>query len=265
METKRYLKHLKVSLILLPCWVHSQDWEKVNEITLNQIPTAYAADYQGNLYLGFADGKLTKYDAKGSILENFALSNNSSISLIDVQNNLRPFLFYFDNQQITILDRFSSVPKNYLLSDLGLEIGMMTCPSPDGDFWILENNPQRLKKVDPLRKATVLEAQLILGDSIKQMQAYQNLLIISSQNRLHILDQFGGIVHSLKFDNLINFQLIKEQLYVFTDEKIIEIDPYKGIIKDSVAKPSKSSPLLKSKDLFLSIENRCITYYRITE
>ena len=121
-----------------PLYINGQGWEEVRSVDLTQNPSSYTVDYQGNFFLGFEDGKLLKYSPEGEVLENFSLSNYSSITSIDVQNNLKPFLFYFDNQRITILDRFSSVPKNYLLSDLGLEIGMAACPAPDGDFWIIE-------------------------------------------------------------------------------------------------------------------------------
>lgn len=263
MERKLNLRYLKTSLLLFIAIAgFGQEWKEVKSIRLGGEPTSYAIDFQGNLYLGFADGRLTKYDADGAILENYALSNKSAISLIDVQNNLKPFLFYFDNQQITILDRFSSIPKNYILSDLGLEIGMLACPAPDGDFWIAENNPQRLKKINPLRKITVLEVQIPLGDSINQMQAYQNILAIGEQKKLYILDQFGGLLHTLTFDRLFNFQIQKGVIYAYTDSAIHEIDPFKGKVISSVNKPENTGPMLKSKDGFFSLLNKELVYYR---
>ncbi len=261
----RYLKILKVSLTFFPLYIYGQGWEEVRSVDLAQNPSSYTVDYQGNFFLGFEDGKLLKYSPEGEVLENFSLSNYSSITSIDVQNNLKPFLFYFDNQRITILDRFSSVPKNYLLSDLGLEIGMATCPAPDGDFWIIENNPQRLKKIDPLLQTTVLEVQIQVGDSIKRMQAYQNILIIGNEKGIKVLDQFGGVIQDLEIEGFIDFQIQKGSLYSITKEEIIEIDPYKGIVKKTLVNPSKTNAILRSKDLFLSLENERITYYRLIE
>ncbi|WP_462252176.1 hypothetical protein [Ekhidna sp.] len=261
----RYLKILKVSLSLFPLYIYGQGWEEVRSIDLAQNPSSYTVDYQGNIFLGFEDGKLLKYSAEGQVLENFSLSNYSSITSIDVQNNLKPFLFYFDNQRITILDRFSSVPKNYLLSDLDLEIGMAACPAPDGDFWIIENNPQRLKKIDPLLQTTVLEVQIQVGDSIKRIQAYQNILIIGSEEGMKILDQFGGVIQDLEINGFIDFQIDKGRLYCISNEEVIEINPYKGTVKKALANPSKNNALLKSNDLFLSLENKRITYYQLTE
>ncbi|MEP1034917.1 hypothetical protein [Ekhidna sp.] len=263
MERKLHLRFLKVNLLLvLSIAGYGQVWHKISTSELKQGPSAYSTDFQGNLYLGFSDGRLTKYDPRGKVLENFSLSNNSSISLIDVQNNLKPFLFYFDNQQITILDRFASVPKDYRISDFELEIGMLACPAPDGDFWIVENNPQRLKKINPLRKITVLEVQVSLGDSISRMQAYQNILVIGDVNKLYILDQFGGILHVLKFEKLINFQIANGILYANTNWEIHEINPFKGIIISTLKKPD-SGKMLKSKAGFISIAKKTLTFYRL--
>lgn len=263
MEIMRYLKFLKASLILISFVSHGQEWQQTATVKLNDAPTYYTTDFQGNLYLGFADGRLSKFDSNGTFLENFSLSNNSSITLIDVQNNLKPFIFYFDNQQITVLDRFSSIPKNYLIGDFGLEIGMMTCPAPDGDFWIIENNPQRLKKVNLLRKITVLEVQVSIGDPINRMQAYQNILVISNDKGLHIFDQFGGLLHSIPIDRLLNFQIIRDNLFAFTDDEILEINPFKGVILSTIPLPSVTGTTLKSKDGFLTVENNKVTFYLV--
>ena len=263
MENKLYLRFSKTSLFFfLTLAVYGQSWEATKTVELRAAPVSYTTDFQGNLFVGFADGRLSKYDPDGAFLENFSLSNNSSISLIDVQNNLKPFLFYFDNQQITILDRFSSVPKDYLLSDLNLEIGMMACPAPDGDFWIAENNPQRLKKVNPLRKITVLEVQVILGDSLMRMQAYQNLLVIAAENTLNIFDQFGGLINKIRLESLKDFQIFKGRLYAFADNEIFEINPFKGSVIEKLSSPCQGCPLLKSKEGFLTIQDIKVTYYR---
>ncbi|MEO9485848.1 MAG: hypothetical protein ABJG47_20490 [Ekhidna sp.] len=262
MGKKLCLRFLKISLLIaLSFTLEGQQLEETNSISLKQPPSSYSIDFQGNLYVGFDDGRLSKYDAHGRFLENFSLSNNSSITLIDVQNNLRAFLFYFDIQQVTILDRFSSVPKNYPLSDFSLEISMMACPSPDGDFWIIENNPQRLKKINPLRKATVLEAQISIGNTIRRMQAYQNILVIGDESGLHLFDSFGGIVQTIPIENLIDFHIAGGQLYAFTANQILEINPFKGVVNATIDQPKESKMLLKSRNGFVSVLNKKLTFY----
>uniref|UniRef100_UPI0032EFEF57 hypothetical protein n=1 Tax=Ekhidna sp. TaxID=2608089 RepID=UPI0032EFEF57 len=265
MDPKLYSRLLKVSLFLLPFLAMAQEWEEVKKHSLKKTATAYSADIQGNFFIGYTDGSLEKRNANGDLLENFALSNNSPISLIDVQNNLRPFLFYFDNQQITILDRFSSVPKIYQLSDLGTEIGMMACPSPDGDIWVLENNPQRLKKINPLRKSTILEAQISIGDNIRKMQAYQNFLFIADEQGLHFFDQFGGFVQSLKIEGMLNFQVSSGMIHAFTSSMIHQIDINKGEFNSSIKLPYEISGGLKLNDQYLLIDEKELAYYKLID
>ncbi|WP_421763165.1 hypothetical protein [Ekhidna sp.] len=261
MGIRLLLRLLKASILLLQAYiVEAQDWQHVKTIALKKSVTAYASDYKGDFYLGFADGGFTKYDGNGNLLENFSLSNTSSITLIDVQNNLRPFLFYFDIQQITILDRFSAVPKNYHLADFGIQLGMMACPAPDGDIWVVENNPQRLKKISALRKNTVLEVQIHLGDSVNKMQAYQNLLFISHTNGLHMLDQFGGKIYSFDWTGILDFQLIGNKVLVFSKKKAIMLN-FKGEVEKEFSKPELSEGSLKLQERFLFFEGKTFSLY----
>ena len=264
MVKKLSLRLLKINiLLLLTAGGFAQEWQREDSISLGQFPSAYTSDFQGNLYFGFSDGRLLKYDPSGQLLENFSLNNNSAISLIDVQNNLKPFLFYFDNQQITILDRFSSVPKDYFISDLNHDIAMTACPSPDGDFWIVENNPQRLRKVNPLRNITILDVQVSLGDSISGIQAYQNIVTITNENGLLIFDQFGALIHALELDHLINAQLIHEKLYAFTNTHILKINPFDGETEFKIERPVKEGFMIKSKDRYALVKEDKLIFYSL--
>ncbi|WP_420316429.1 hypothetical protein [Ekhidna sp.] len=259
------MKFLKISLVFIPSLIQAQSWEKTGELKINKSASYYTADIQGNFYLGFKDGGLVKYNSEGELLENFALSNSSSITLIDVQNNLKPFIFYFDNQQITILDRFSSVPKNYYLQDYSVQLGMIACPAPDGDIWVIENNPQRLIKISTLRKSVVLEVQLDLGDSINKIQAYQNLLIVGHNQGIHVLDQYGGRVYSKQISDMRYFQLINDQLLAFTQGGILQFDPISGRDIGKISLKGNPDGVLKLKEKFLYINDRKLSFYNYTE
>lgn len=266
MEAKRYLRLLRVSLLLAPSFLFAQEWVRTKTQKLGQVPATIATDIQGNIFIGFPDGKLTKYNSNGVLLENFSLSNNSSITLVDVQNNLKPFIFYFDNQQITILDRFSSVPKTYLLANFNLDFVMMACPSPDGDFWVLENNPQRLKKLNFNRKNAVLEVQTALGDSIMKMMAYQNLLIIGDEKGIHFYDQFGGFVRLYLIQGLLNFQVRGGILFVYTKKELRKYSLSKSEFLNSVELPDLSpDAILKLEDTYIFLQDKSMIFYRLSQ
>ncbi len=262
MEKKLLSKFLTLSLLLLPFLGKSQEWEPFKEIKLRKSPTAYTVDFQGNFYLGFIDGSLIKYDVRSAKQENFSLPNTSSISLIDVQNNLKPFIFYFDIQQIIILDRFSTVPKLYPLSEFNVQIVAMTCPAPDGDFWVVENNPLRLKKINPLRKNALLEVQVSLGDSIQKMQAYQNLLIICDENGIHAFDQFGSFLYKVVQKGLTNFQFDNGYLLAFTKDSYLKIDPFKGQLISDNALPRINQGAFFIHNKLGTIKKDVVTIYK---
>lgn len=265
MDIKRLLKTLIVNLLLLTSLCgQSSDWVVHKKVNLNKAPTAYAGDYQGNFFVGFADGSLTKYNNKGELLENFAFPNTTSITLIDAQNNLKPFLFQFDNQRIIVLDRFSSVPKTYTITELGVSLAMTACPAPDGDFWLIENNPQRLKKVNPNRNTLILEIQMQVGDSIQKMLAYQNFVFIAHEKGLSTLDQYGGLLYQLEVENLIGMQLFNGVLHVFSKEFILEIDPAKGDILNKLSAPyTEPLGVIKLKDQLLILNQKRLTFLEL--
>lgn len=263
MEMKLILKFLRVSLFLVPFLALGQEWKKAETLSIKMNPTAYSVDIQGNFYLGFEDGRLTKYDSDGKEMQTFSLSNQSSISLIEAQNNLKLFVFNFDNQKVTFLDRFSSLPKTYQLSDYDIELGMMVCPTPDGNIWVAENNPRRLRKIDLLRKSTLLEVQTSLGDSIKFMRTHQNLLIIADENGVHVFDQFGTLEHSIGVPEVAFFQMIGDKLLFISLETTYLYDPFNGKVDLKSSSPESAGRILiKLKEKYLFIGNSISLYSR---
>ncbi len=261
MEKMLHLNLLLLSLLLIPYTGTAQIWKKEKEIKLRTHPTAYSADIQNNFYLGFSDGSLIKYNSSADKLENFSMPNRSAISLIDTQNNLRPFLFYYDIQLITILDRFSSVPKKYPISEFDLDIVVAACPAPDGDFWVIENNPMRLKKINPLRKNTLLEVQVSLGDSIRKVQAYQNILIVADEYGIHTFDQFGTLIYEFKCKGLISFQLLNGELHAFFKHSSIKLDPFKGQKIETIYHPTDSNGAVRLRQNLLIISDDSAILY----
>ena len=262
MEKMPHLKYLIASFLLIPFIGVSQAWEKEKELKLRAHLTAYSVDIQSNFYLGFSDGSLVKYNKSADKLENFSVPNQSSISSIDVQNNLRPFLFYYDIQRITILDRFSTIPKDYPISAFDVQIVVMACPAPDGDFWVIENNPMRIKKINPLRKNTLLEAQVFLGDSIRKIQAYQNILIVGDENGIHTYDQFGSLIYEFECQGLTSFQVKDRELLVFSKDSSIELDLFKGQVLSIKKLPEISEGAMRLREKLVLMKADSVLIYK---
>lgn len=242
--------------------MNSQGWKLDKTIELTETPSSYSVDVQGNIYLGYAHGKMTKYNSDGEELLNYSLSNQSKISLIEAINSLKIFLFYQDNQQITILDRFSAVPKNYHLRELGVDFGMMACPSPDNHYWVIENNPQRLKKIDPNTGSLVMEIQVSLGDDIYFMRSLQNLLIVCEGTHLYLFNQFGSLLNTIKLPGTRYAQMAGDHLLVFDGNGFRQIDPLTGKIISTTKSPNPEAwGGMKSKERYLMVSSDALRFY----
>lgn len=238
-----FLLSLCISSILL-----GQDLQLIKTIKLPGVPTAYSIDIQQNLYFGFEDGTVVKYDSEGNEKLNYSLPNQSAVTLIEAQNALKTFLYYFDTQQIITLDRFNTVPKIYDLHTYDITLALQACPSPDENFWVIENNPTRIKKVDPLRSATVLEVQTNVGDTVRFMRTYKNLLLILTQKDLQIFDLFGSRINEIDRIDAQYFQIVNDQVILASSDQLITLDPFNGTITEEEELPVKNtSVFLRTK------------------
>lgn len=229
--------------------------------------SSFSIDSEENIYLGFVDGQLKKYPNDDSKPHTFSFPNQSAITIVEAQNNRKIFLFYRDIQQISMLDRFSTIPKNYQVNDFISNYAESACISPDGMFWIAENNPRILKKIDPLRKIVIHEVQHFLGDSISNMRTLGNLLLLADENGLQILDQFGNLVGTVELKGITYIQLINDKVLLTHRHGATLIDPFKvEVIDDPYLKLiPMGSAILKLKNKFVVIDDENITYYSLTK
>ncbi|MEM0938671.1 MAG: hypothetical protein AAGI25_02645 [Bacteroidota bacterium] len=239
-------------------------WKVIREVMLDQTPTAFSADINANIYIGYDDGSLVKYDDHGEELTNYALPNLSEISLIDPQFQLKTFLFYYDIQQITILDRLNSVPKNYSVKDLGTGLVNMACPAPDGTIWLIENNPMLLKRIDLNRKTLIQETQPSLGKDIRAMRTFQNILLIVDESGLHILDQFGSTLFFYKGAGISSMSIWKNSVYLEHSNKIIKINLFDERVISTLESPMKNIYrfIYVNKTYLFLMRNKLIYYQR---
>lgn len=255
---------LLFSIFFFPFLANSQEWKSEKTVNLSQQPTAYSIDINGSMYFGFKDGSMVKYDHMGTELVNYSLSNYSSISLIEPQNSLKLFLFYYDNQQISLLDRFSTVPKKYWLKDFGIDLAVIACPTPDGSFWVVENNPIRLKKIDVLRQATLLEIQTNLGNQIKAMRVYQNLLIVSDEKGLHVFDQYGSALYTINQLTPNYFQFQNGDIICYNKGTLYTIELSSGKIMKEITTPiNEASGAFIYNDTLIFIQKKRLEYYSL--
>lgn len=245
--------------------VIGQEWIETQKVELSSSPISFSVDTEDNIYLGFENGSLVKFSSDGEELSRFSLPNQSSLTLVEAQNNRKVFFFQKDIQQITILDRFSTQPKQYGLSDFGIDFGSSVCPSPDGLIWVAENNPPRLKKIDMLRKIVVHEVQHNLGDSILFMKTIQNLLFIVDENGLQILDQYGNLLSSINC-SISYIQYSKNEIIATHSEGFVRIDPYGSkVIGDIRLSAREIKSVIKLTNKYAVVRSNTLSFYTLTQ
>jgi len=262
---KMRLLGLLIASTFLPLTSIGQEMVRKWQENFKYPPTTFSIDSENNAYLGFENGGLQKFSSKGSETIAFSLPNQSSITQIEAQNNRKIFLFYRDIQQIILLDRFSTIPRKYDLLDFGINYAESACINPDGTFWIAENNPRTMKKVDLLRNLVVHEVQLELGDSITMMRTTRNLLLVTSENGLHILDQFGNLNGTIMLDGITYLQSTNNEVLVTCTSGLVRIDPFKIEIIEEIdlEEFTNSKAIMKSGSGFFVIDDQGITLYSL--
>ncbi|MEP5610771.1 MAG: hypothetical protein ABJP45_00915 [Cyclobacteriaceae bacterium] len=263
---KRQVLRLLIISVFLPHFSSGQEMVEKWRETLKRTPTAYSIDSENNSYLGFENGSLQKFSSKGSEVLSFSFPNQSSITQIEAQNNRKIFLFYRDIQQIVLLDRFSTVPRRYGLLDFGINFAESACINPDGTFWLAENNPRTLKKIDLLRNSVIHIVQHKLGDSISIMRTFGNSLLVASENGLHVLDQFGNLNGTIKLAGITYLQSTKNQVLVTYSNGLVRIDPFKIEIIEKVNSKefADSKAVMKfGRDFFVVGDKRIALYFQI--
>ncbi|MEP1097058.1 MAG: hypothetical protein ABJG78_18210 [Cyclobacteriaceae bacterium] len=264
MKKMRILRLLMVSTFL-PLISNGQEMVEKWQEKFQRPPTAYSIDSENNSYLGFENGSLQKFSSKGSEILSFSFPNQSSITQIEAQNNRKVFLFYRDIQQIVLLDRFSAVPKKYGLLDFGINYAESACINPDGTFWLAENNPRLLRKIDLLRNSVIHEVQHELGDNISIMRAFGNSLLVASENGLHVLDQFGNLNGTIKLDGITYLQSTNDEVLVTYAEGLVRIDPFKIEIIEEVTSEefANSKAIMKFGSEYFVIDDQRIALYSL--
>lgn len=261
MRTKLILKLLICSLFIASSTA-AQEWIETAQLPLKATPISFSIDTEDNIYLGFENGSLRKFSASGEELPRFSLPNQSALTLIEAQNNRKIFIFQRDIQQITILDRFSAQPKQYLLENFGLSFASQVCPAQDGSIWAVENNPPRLKKIDVLRNVIIHEIQHQLGDSIHFMKTERNLLLISDENGLQTFDQFGNSLSQQAID-LSYFHFSNSEVVGSTPSGFVRIDPYNSIIQEKTHLPTTEiRSVIKLKDNYAVVTKKSLSFFK---
>ncbi len=228
-----------------------------------------STDYKG--YVFFLDPKqnVVQLDTLGRVVTVFSPSVRGRVATIDAANPMKLLAFYFDRQQLLLLDRFLRPISSTSLLDFDFDgtIRAAGLASEDG-FWLFNESTFTLGKLNTQLRKIVSETPLNL---ILDRERFDIRMIREYQNMVYLLDYSGGIY---VFDNLGNYKkklpitgvayidFKDNELYYVKESKLHFLDLYTGLVKivDLPEDGAFTAALVSGDQLFLFTKNTGYVY-----
>lgn len=197
--------------------------------------SAYSIDQQGNIFLGFDNGTITKYNTELDSLLSYNPTRVGKFSLIEAWHGFQVFAFNNKFQDFILLDRFLSRESRYALGETGMYYVDLSTLSGEQNLWLIEENGLRLMKYDFKAREIILDISLNnwldnQEHAFTFMREYQNLLFLIDKNSgIYVFDNLANIIRKIYVVNVDYVSLSGETLYYLTDEAIISMNLYSNV------------------------------------
>ncbi len=169
-------------------------------------------------------------------VENFYISNNTSIwktssqnnqkfiydskksgniTLIDAGDPMKILVFYKDLSLITFLDNFMAETSfNISLMDFGLDQAEVVCKSLNNGIWVYDVKQDKLVKISSALKIEmeILNIQRIIGEAFspKQMMERTSGLYLNDPTKgIYVFDNYGSFLRKIPEINVLKFNVIE--------------------------------------------------------
>ncbi|WP_323757674.1 hypothetical protein [Roseivirga sp.] len=247
------------TLIIFHSLGYTQDWKKLESITLNNPAHQVSIDRQGNLYVSSLNGSIDKYDSNGELQSHYSPTKRSSPQIIEAWQGLRVFAFYKDFQEYSFFNRFLSESERYSFNNQQVvSNASLSTIAADNNIWVLDAQELSLKKIDINNNEVISETNLslILKNEINNftyIREYQNLLFISdNKNGILVFDNIGNYLETLPLFNLNFFSFKGSTLISIQNGNILYFDIYTKQKKEvRLPDPSYTFALMENKRVFL--------------
>lgn len=203
---------------------------KLKDFPIQEV-SSVSIDRLGNFYLVFKKASIKKYDTDGNFMHEFRNPDSVAMTLLEPWNPLRIFVYGQEHQQILILDH-SLVQIEKISLDPSLAIRpILASPTPNGNYWLLDEADFSLKKVDSKSTRVLLEMNIKLIPAVKPnftfLREYQNqLFLIDQQTGIEMLSVTGKPIRTFQIKNLSYLGFLGQEIYFLENGKIKLFDLY---------------------------------------
>lgn len=188
-----------------------------------------AVDQFGNFYV-VADNRIEKFSPDGKFLYRYEEYRYGKFGMLDVTNPMKLLIYYPDFLTVTTLDRFLAPITTYNFFQLGYQNITAVASSADNRLWFYDNVDFKLKKIDETGKLYRVSQPLNIITGYAPLPNF----IIEKDNKVYVndpevgillFDIFGGYSKTIPIKGLKKFQVLKEQIIYFEDNRLHSYNP----------------------------------------
>jgi len=265
---------LKLSIFLLfLVYVASSSgqikFELINEF--NTTSSKFTTDNLNKIYL-IENNQVFKLNINGDTLYTYSNKTLGNISCLDVNNTLRPLIFFKDNARIVATDNTLSAQQNsYSLEELDLYQTQLVATSlVDNGIWIYDQELFQLIKVNKgferIYESGNLE-QMLQKDSLDPTQILEykdNVYLVCPKHGVLVFDIYGSYIKTIPVLNVNEIQIENKMLYYRKEESYFGYSMIQ-FEEANIQLPADSFQKIRlEKDLLFILSNGKISIYSIT-
>ncbi len=217
---------MKYYLIIL-CFLHtytlvyaqtttSKDLIFIKKVRIKE-PVQVSADRYGNIFIADKNGTISKYKNNGDSITAYSPAIRANITLLEAWATLETAVFYQENQELVIFDRFLTFKQSIKIDDTMAGFARLATLAADGNIWIFDEVDFSLKKYNTRTKTVILHTPC---DLLFQKKEYNLLFIKELNNLVYLVDKNNGI---FLFDNFGNY---KKNIYIADAKSVFIANDY---------------------------------------
>ncbi len=257
-----------LALALVSGWSQSvaQEWKLIRSFQSQHPITTQSFDRQNNLYIATEIGEIVKLSAQLRQIQKISVPNQNSITLVEARNALTPFIFSRGNQEAMVFDRFLARPTVYPASQFVDRFVWTMTTSVDQHFWLFQNSPPSIQKVDRNLRTILQDSRLPLHLDLQNVTffgAYRGiLLLVDAETGLYLFDLFGNELARIETQGASYGQLQGSSVITCNTEKLFSLNLNSQEL-DTLSTPGKYSAVLSLEQGYYFIGQNRIDLYQL--
>ena len=187
---------------------------------------AMSIDRLNNIYLTDRKNNVYQFNGAGRLINTYSPPRTGNIGNIEAWNAMKVMLFYDDQQQITLLDRFLNNIATIRLRDITEGLIKVATTAADERLWLFNESDFSLLKYDPRTSEMVSTTPLNLTfdrkkADIRYIREYQNMVyVVDKTTGIYVFDNLGNYKKTLPFPDLSYIGFRGDELYYLAGGKL---------------------------------------------